>query len=65
MLHGPVGVGKTHVAQALGHLAIRQGAEVRFYKTSRALAHLTQAGRSMIISIGPPPGREDGALPLG
>ena len=40
VLHGPVGVGKTHVAQALGHLAIRQGAEVRFYKTSRALAHL-------------------------
>lgn len=40
LLHGPVGVGKTHVAQALGHLAIRQGAEVRFYKTSRALAHL-------------------------
>jgi DNA replication protein DnaC len=40
LLHGPVGVGKTHVAQAFGHLAIRQGAEVRFYKTSRALAHL-------------------------
>jgi DNA replication protein DnaC len=40
VLHGPVGVGKTHVAQALGHLAIRHGAEVRFYKTSRALAHL-------------------------
>jgi DNA replication protein DnaC len=40
LLHGPVGVGKTHVAQALGHLAIRQGAEVRFYKTSRTLAHL-------------------------
>jgi DNA replication protein DnaC len=40
LLHGPVGVGKTHVAQALGHLAIRQGAEVRFFKTSRALAHL-------------------------
>ena len=40
LLHGPVGVGKTHVAQALGHLAIRQGAEVRFYKTSRALADL-------------------------
>jgi DNA replication protein DnaC len=34
------GVGKSHVAQALGHLAIRQGAEVRFFKTSRALAHL-------------------------
>jgi DNA replication protein DnaC len=40
LLHGPVGVGKTHVAQALGHLAIRKGAEVRFHKTSRALAHL-------------------------
>jgi len=40
LLHGPVGVGKTHVAQALGHLAIRHGAEVRFYKTSRILAHL-------------------------
>ena len=40
LLHGPVGVGKSHVAQALGHLAIRHGAEVRFYKTSRALAHL-------------------------
>ena len=40
LLHGPVGVGKTHIAQALGHLAIRQGAEVRFFKTSRVLAHL-------------------------
>ncbi len=35
-----VGVGKSHVAQALGHLAIRQGADARFLKTSRALAHL-------------------------
>ncbi len=35
-----VGVGKTHVAQALGHLAVRQGAETRFLKTSRVLAHL-------------------------
>jgi DNA replication protein DnaC len=40
ILYGPVGVGKTHVAQALGHLAIRQGADVRFIKTSRALADL-------------------------
>jgi DNA replication protein DnaC len=40
ILYGPVGVGKSHVAQALGHLAVRQGAEVRFLKTSRALAHL-------------------------
>src|SRR5262249_49589475 len=40
ILFGPVGVGKTHVAQALGHLAIRQGANVRFAKTSRVLADL-------------------------
>jgi DNA replication protein DnaC len=38
--YGPVGVGKTHIAQALGHLAVRQGADVRFTKTSRALADL-------------------------
>ena len=40
ILYGPVGVGKTFVAQALGHLAIRHGAEVRFAKTSRVLAEL-------------------------
>jgi DNA replication protein DnaC len=40
ILFGPVGVGKTHVAQALGHLAVRHGAETRFFKTSRVLAHL-------------------------
>ncbi|MBO0880131.1 MAG: IS21-like element helper ATPase IstB [Mycobacterium sp.] len=40
ILSGPVGVGKTHVAQGLGHLAIRQGADVRFIKTSRLLATL-------------------------
>jgi DNA replication protein DnaC len=34
------GVGKTHIAQALGHLAVRSGAETRFLKTSRVLAHL-------------------------
>lgn len=40
VLHGPVGVGKSHVAQALGSLAIRHGADVRFAKTSRILADL-------------------------
>ncbi|MFJ8961991.1 IS21-like element helper ATPase IstB [Lentzea sp. NPDC102401] len=40
ILYGPVGVGKTHVAQGLGHLAIRHGADVRFAKTSRVLATL-------------------------
>ena len=40
ILTGAVGVGKTHIAQALGHLAIRRGADVRFAKTSRILAEL-------------------------
>ena len=40
ILFGPVGVGKTHIAQALGHLAVRQGANVRFAKTSRIVAEL-------------------------
>jgi len=40
ILHGPVGVGKTHVAQALGHVACRRGYAVAFTKTSRLLADL-------------------------
>jgi len=40
VLYGPVGIGKSHVAQALGGLAIRHGADVRFAKTSRILAEL-------------------------
>jgi DNA replication protein DnaC len=40
VLHGPVGVGKSHVAQALGNLACRRNLSVTFLKTSRALAHL-------------------------
>ncbi len=40
ILHGPVGVGKTFVAQALGHQACRAGHTVIFTKTSRLLADL-------------------------
>lgn len=40
ILHGPVGVGKTMVAQALGHQACRRGHAVLFTKTSRLLADL-------------------------
>src|SRR3954454_20236473 len=40
ILYGPVGGGKTHVAQALGHNVPRRGGEVRFAKTSRVVADL-------------------------
>ena len=40
VLHGPVGVGKSHVAQALGHAACRHANSVIFTKTSRLLADL-------------------------
>ena len=40
VLHGPVGVGKSHIAQALGHAACRRGHNVAFVKTSRLLGDL-------------------------
>jgi hypothetical protein len=40
-LHGPVGVGKTMLAQALGQLACRRGHTAAFTKTSRLLADLS------------------------
>jgi DNA replication protein DnaC len=48
ILHGPVGVGKTMLAQALGQLACRRGHTAMFTKTSRLLADLAggQADRS-------------------
>lgn len=40
ILYGPVGVGKSHVAQALGHAACRRGYSVIFSTASRVLADL-------------------------
>jgi DNA replication protein DnaC len=40
LICGPTGVGKSHLAQALGHEACRQGAEVLFVDTHKMLQHL-------------------------
>jgi len=40
LICGPVGVGKSHVAQALGHAACQQGYDVRYLKTSRLFSDL-------------------------
>ena len=37
---GPVGVGKTHLAQALGHQACRLGYTILFTKTNRLMSDL-------------------------
>jgi DNA replication protein DnaC len=42
---GPAGVGKSHLAQALGHEACRRGHNVGFWVTSKLLTHL-HAGRA-------------------
>ena len=39
-LIGPAGVGKSHLAQALGHEACRRGFDVAFARTSAMLSHL-------------------------
>lgn len=44
-LIGPAGVGKSHLAQALGHEACRRGFDAVFVRTSTMLAHL-HAGRA-------------------
>jgi DNA replication protein DnaC len=52
-LHGPVGVGKSHIAIALGHLAARRGYDVSFTTGSRLLAELAggHADRSFELRL--------------
>jgi len=40
LICGPVGVGKSHVAQAVGHAACQRGYSVRYAKTGRMLGDL-------------------------
>jgi len=40
---GPVGTGKSHLAQAIGHQAVRQGHEVHFATQSELLGALTRS----------------------
>jgi DNA replication protein DnaC len=40
LIQGPTGVGKSHLAQALGHEACRRGFDVVFSSAARLLAHL-------------------------
>ena len=43
LIVGPCGTGKSHIAQALGHSAIRKGYDVLFTNTSRMLAQINAA----------------------
>ena len=40
LIYGPAGVGKTHLAQAIGHEACRRGYSVLFVKSVRMFRHL-------------------------
>ena len=43
LIVGPCGTGKSHIAQALGHCAIRAGYDVLFTTVSRMLAQINAA----------------------
>ena len=50
LLMGPCGTGKSHLAHALGHQALRQGREVIFSSHAKLLAQLTAARASGVYT---------------
>lgn len=48
-LFGPTGVGKTHLAIALGFLAIAQGLSVRFYNAAQLVSILSKAHKDGVL----------------
>jgi DNA replication protein DnaC len=60
LITGPTGTGKSHLAQAIGHQAVRQGHDVFFATQSQLLGSLTRARLSgvyerrmkMLINVG-------------
>jgi len=49
LIVGPCGTGKSHLAQALGHCAVRQGVDVVFTSCA-ALTHSLNAARATGVS---------------
>ncbi|HOM93292.1 MAG TPA: IS21-like element helper ATPase IstB [Rectinema sp.] len=47
VLAGPPGIGKSHIAQAIGHEATRRGMDVVFFKTHKLLEKLLPEGLSI------------------
>jgi len=52
LIQGPAGVGKSHLAQALGHEACRRGLDVLFTSASRLLAISTAGAPTAPTSAG-------------
>ena len=67
VLYGPVGVGKSHIAQALGHAACMRGYSAIYVKTNRLLQDLGGGHADSLVPIhetaaneGTSQGRESG-----
>jgi DNA replication protein DnaC len=57
LIVGPCGTGKSHLAQALGHCAIRQGVDVLFTTCAQLVAAMNAARATGASSPASPPFR--------